>query len=109
LTVKVPTDTEGVNLTLSCGLGSRQQNTTLQQLYGTNEQDFELETSHRSVLWLAYLTVVMNIAAFVILMMWFLGGRREASSTRDEHPILEAPEVQSSEQQELHTGKNKTF
>ena len=122
LTVKVPTDTEGVNLTLSCGLGSRQQNATLQQLFGTNEQDFELETSHLSVLWLACLTVVLNVSALVILILWFLGGRvtgphsREEDNRWEDHPssgeeqhLSEVPEEPYSERPELHTDKNKTF
>jgi hypothetical protein len=86
INVKVPTETEGVNLTLSCGLGSSRRNATFQQLFGENNQDFELETSHVSVLWFAYATILMNIAALLVIVIWFVRrrtGDEEAPATLD--------------------------
>jgi hypothetical protein len=90
LNVKVPTDTEGVNLTISCGLGSHRQNATLQQLFGANELDFKLETSQKYVLWLIYLAVAMNIVSIPVLILWHIRRKRTARtpSEHEETPLI---------------------
>jgi hypothetical protein len=83
LKLKVPTDTDGINLTLSCGLGSQRQNVTLGQLYAQNTYNFEIENTHISVLWLTYTAILINIAALIFLVIWFYGSRRGAKNEPD--------------------------
>ncbi len=83
LKLKAPTDTDGVNLTLSCGLGTQRQNVTLGQLYAENNFNFEIENTHISVLWLTYAAILMNVAALILLVIWFYGNRRGAKKNQD--------------------------
>lgn len=83
LSIKVPTETDGVNLTLSCGLGNNRQNITLQQLFGENSHDFELETSDVSVLWLSYATMAANVVSIVFLAVWLIRRRDSAGKKPD--------------------------
>jgi hypothetical protein len=84
LRIKVPTETDGLNLTLSCGLGAQRQNLTLEQLLSDHNYDFTVENTHISVLWFTYSTIIMNLLAILCLGAWLFFNKKRSKENQLE-------------------------
>ncbi len=73
--VIVPTDTDGSNLTLICGLGDIQQNITIEELTDLNILNFQLDTSNDYLGWLIPIIAIIIVAGLICLMAWAFIGR----------------------------------
>jgi hypothetical protein len=76
LELKVPTDTDGQNLTVSCGVGEQRQNASLSQLDENSVLNFQFESANEHVLYLAYLAVFVNIVALGVFAAWLCISRK---------------------------------
>ena len=77
LEVIVPTDTDGSNITLICGLGDNQQNHTIMKLADQNIINFQLETSNEFLEWLIPIIAIFIVAGLICLAMWGIYSRRK--------------------------------
>jgi hypothetical protein len=77
LELKVPTDTDGIQLTLSCGFGAQRQNHSIDSLLTINTYDFQLGDAHWSVLSLVYVAIIMNLIATSLIITWSVVSRKE--------------------------------
>jgi len=77
LELTVPTDTDGTQLTLSCGLGVQRQNRTIESLLTANTYDFQLGDAHWSVLSLVYVAIILNIVSAILILTWSAVSRKE--------------------------------
>ena len=77
LQVIVPTDTDGSNLTLVCGLGDIQQNYTIMELAEQNIIDFQLDTSNDFLDWFTPIIIILIISGLVCLAVWGIYSRRK--------------------------------
>ncbi|MDD4307571.1 MAG: clostripain-related cysteine peptidase [Thermoplasmata archaeon] len=75
--VIVPTDTDGVNLTLECGFGSTKTNTTLDRLDPELFVDFELESSSQYIGLLIWTSAVLNMAGIAMIAYGSARGRKK--------------------------------
>lgn len=82
LQVIVPTDTDGSNLTLVCGLGDIQQNYTIMELAEQNTIYFQLETSNDFLEWFIPIIAIFIILGVVCLMAWGLSGRKKETDLK---------------------------
>jgi hypothetical protein len=91
LELKVPTQTDGQNLTVSCGSGEQRQNISLSQLEENNIMNFQFENADELVLSIAYLAILINLVALGVLATWLYLSKKadkgEPEPPADKMPI----------------------
>ena len=96
LQVIVPTDTDGSNLTLVCGLGEMQQNYTIMELIDQNTINFQIDISNDFLDWLIPLIAIFIIAGIVCLTNWAFSSPRKPEIIEPENTsnaVAEIPEA----------------
>ena len=85
LQVIVPTDTDGSNLTLVCGLGEMQQNYTIMELIDQNTINFQIDISNDFLDWLIPIIAIFIIAGIVCLTNWAFSSPRKPEIIKPEN------------------------
>lgn len=75
--VIVPTDTDGMDLSLECGLGSTKTNATIGQLDPEMSIDFEIDSSSEYIELLIWTAAVLNVAGIAAIAYWMALGRKK--------------------------------
>ena len=84
LQVIVPTDTDGSNLTLVCGLGDSQKNYTIMELEDHNTINFQLDTSNDFLDWITPIIAILIVSGALCLVLWSIYSSRKQETIETE-------------------------
>jgi len=85
----VPTDTDGSNLTLTCGLGDSQQNFTIEELADTNTFNFQLDASNDYLDIFTKTIAVLIIGGVICLVIWGILTRKKSKKDMPDSELSE--------------------
>jgi hypothetical protein len=89
--VTVPSQTNGTDLDLVCGLGSGQQNITIRTLGESFTADFEMKISSAYIPWVIRIVGFLNLLGIMMLVYWVAWGREKKSKEETEKLLVQQP------------------
>jgi len=95
LSVIVPSDTDGSNLTLTCGLGDKQQNYTITELVEQNTINFQFDAQNNYLQPLTFIAAALEVLGMMCLAAWVLAnGKKDPAGVGigDSVPPVRDPE-----------------
>ena len=98
LQVIVPTHTDGSNLTLVCGLGDNQQNTTIETLSDENIINFQLETASQHIGWITAIISIFIIIGLICFVAWGIVGRKKEPTEPEASESFVVPPLPEGEE-----------